>query len=227
MIDPEEPRPGRPPRHGRRRARRTDRCLRGSPDPTWLRRFDDQGMHGLSGAPSRGPARLLGHRHLRARRACARAAAPLPVRRQSRLGPALGQVRQSSPTLRALPRQARPGDGNPARGAGGRSFRRPVRWLRRHRGLSERTIARHLRMVSRLLPALGADPHAYDAARVRAVILGERALLRGLRQDDGDGAQGYLALPGRAGRVPPWSRSRGAADAGLEVIGAAALPAAT
>lgn len=48
-------------------------------------------------------------------------------------------------------------------------------WLRRHRGLSERTIARHVRMVSRLLPALGADPPAYDAARVRAVILSESA----------------------------------------------------
>ena len=48
-------------------------------------------------------------------------------------------------------------------------------WLCRHRGLSERTIVRHVRMVSRLLPALGADPHSYDAARVRAVILGESA----------------------------------------------------
>ncbi len=48
-------------------------------------------------------------------------------------------------------------------------------WLRRHRGLSERTIARHVRMISRLLPALGADPCAYDAARVRAVILSESA----------------------------------------------------
>ncbi|MGX0904456.1 integrase/recombinase XerD [Roseovarius sp. MBR-79] len=46
-------------------------------------------------------------------------------------------------------------------------------WLRRHRGLSERTIARHVRMVSRLLPALGVDPDAYDASRVRAVILDE------------------------------------------------------
>ena len=48
-------------------------------------------------------------------------------------------------------------------------------WLRRHRGLSERTIARHIRMVSRLLPALGVDPDAYDASRVRAIILDERA----------------------------------------------------
>lgn len=46
-------------------------------------------------------------------------------------------------------------------------------WLLRHRGLSERTISRHVRMISRLLPALGADPRAYDAALVRAVILSE------------------------------------------------------
>ena len=46
-------------------------------------------------------------------------------------------------------------------------------WLRRHRGLSERTIGRHSRMISRLLPALGADPGAYDAERVRRVILDE------------------------------------------------------
>jgi len=48
-------------------------------------------------------------------------------------------------------------------------------WLRCHRGLSERTIARHVRMVSRLLPTLGVDPGTYDASRVRAVILDEGA----------------------------------------------------
>ena len=31
-------------------------------------------------------------------------------------------------------------------------------WLRRHRGISERTVWRHGRMVMRLLPALGPDP---------------------------------------------------------------------
>ncbi|MEI2685389.1 MAG: tyrosine-type recombinase/integrase [Cypionkella sp.] len=46
-------------------------------------------------------------------------------------------------------------------------------WLRRHRGLTERTIARHVRMISRLLPALGDDPRTCDAFRVRAVILDE------------------------------------------------------
>jgi len=48
-------------------------------------------------------------------------------------------------------------------------------WLRHHRGLSERSIARHIRMVNRLLPALGTDPDTYDAFRVRGVILDEGA----------------------------------------------------
>lgn len=46
-------------------------------------------------------------------------------------------------------------------------------FLRRHRGLAERTIDRHGRMVVRLLPALGSEPCAYDAGRVRHVILEE------------------------------------------------------
>lgn len=46
-------------------------------------------------------------------------------------------------------------------------------WLRRHRGISERTIDRHGRMVMRLLPALGPDPRHYDARLIRQAILGE------------------------------------------------------
>ena len=44
-------------------------------------------------------------------------------------------------------------------------------FLRRHRGLAERTIDRNGCMVMRLLPVLGSDPAAYDAGRVRHVIL--------------------------------------------------------
>lgn len=44
-------------------------------------------------------------------------------------------------------------------------------FLRSHRGLAERTIDRNGRLVLRLLPVLGGDPEAYDAARVRHVIL--------------------------------------------------------
>jgi integrase/recombinase XerD len=47
------------------------------------------------------------------------------------------------------------------------------KWLRQHRGLSERTIDRHGRMVLRLLPALGDDPASYDAGLIRRVILNE------------------------------------------------------
>jgi len=46
-------------------------------------------------------------------------------------------------------------------------------WLRHHRGISERTIDRHGRMVARLLPSLGDDPGKYDAELVRRVILAE------------------------------------------------------
>jgi integrase/recombinase XerD len=46
-------------------------------------------------------------------------------------------------------------------------------WLRTHRGISERTIDRHGRMIMRLLPTLGSDPRRYDAHHVRQVILVE------------------------------------------------------
>lgn len=46
-------------------------------------------------------------------------------------------------------------------------------WLRQHRGISERTIDRHGRMVIRLLPALGSEPGRYNAHLVRQVILVE------------------------------------------------------
>jgi site-specific recombinase XerD len=43
-------------------------------------------------------------------------------------------------------------------------------WLRVHRGLSERTIARHLHHLHKLLPELGTATHDYDAALVRDVV---------------------------------------------------------
>lgn len=46
-------------------------------------------------------------------------------------------------------------------------------WLRHHRGISERTVDRHGRMITRLLPALGADPELYDALLIRRVIIDE------------------------------------------------------
>ena len=46
-------------------------------------------------------------------------------------------------------------------------------WLRQHRGISEKTIDRHGRMVMRLLPALGIRPRRYDAHLIREVIVAE------------------------------------------------------
>jgi integrase/recombinase XerD len=46
-------------------------------------------------------------------------------------------------------------------------------WLRRHRGISERTIDRYGRMASRLLAVLGADPAGYEARSVRQAVLDE------------------------------------------------------
>ncbi|EHK73510.1 Integrase/recombinase, partial [Sinorhizobium meliloti CCNWSX0020] len=43
-------------------------------------------------------------------------------------------------------------------------------WLRVHRGLSERTIARHLRQLHKLLPELGTATFDYNAARIREVV---------------------------------------------------------
>lgn len=46
-------------------------------------------------------------------------------------------------------------------------------WLRHHRGISERTIDRHGRMITRLLPGLGAEAKVYDAALIRRAIIDE------------------------------------------------------
>jgi site-specific recombinase XerD len=51
-------------------------------------------------------------------------------------------------------------------------------WLLRHRGLAMRTVERHERLITRMLPALGADADAYNAASVRRVILDQ---IRGFR----------------------------------------------
>lgn len=50
-------------------------------------------------------------------------------------------------------------------------------WISRHRGLSDRTIDRYERMVSKMLPRLGVEPANYDAALVRRVVLNQ---VRGL-----------------------------------------------
>ncbi|WP_255245881.1 site-specific integrase [Sphingobium sp. D43FB] len=44
------------------------------------------------------------------------------------------------------------------------------RWLRIHRGLSERTIARHRRLLTNLLPTLGEATRDYNAGLIRSVV---------------------------------------------------------
>jgi len=51
-------------------------------------------------------------------------------------------------------------------------------WLLRHRGLVMPTVERHERLITRMLPALGADAGEYNAASVRSVILDQ---IRGCR----------------------------------------------
>jgi site-specific recombinase XerD len=47
------------------------------------------------------------------------------------------------------------------------------RWLAVHRGLSDRSVSRQGRMVTRLLSALGEDPQAYSATTIRAAVRAE------------------------------------------------------
>ena len=51
-------------------------------------------------------------------------------------------------------------------------------WLLRHRGLAMRTVERHERLITKMLPALGAEAGEYNAASVRKVILNQ---IRGYR----------------------------------------------
>ena len=78
-------------------------------------------------------------------------------------------------------------------------------WLRHHRGISERTIDRHGRMVMRLLPGLGDDPGTYDAELVRRVILAEaqkssRANVKTMTT----ALRGYLQFLAAHGLSRPW-----------------------
>jgi site-specific recombinase XerD len=45
--------------------------------------------------------------------------------------------------------------------------------MRRHRGVTERTIDGYEVLIAKMLPSLGSDPALYDATRVREVLLGE------------------------------------------------------
>jgi integrase/recombinase XerD len=74
-------------------------------------------------------------------------------------------------------------------------------WLRRHRGITERTIDRHGRMVMRLLPALGPRPQNWDAHLVREVIVAEtKRTSRAYVKTMAMALRGYLRFLGAHGR---------------------------
>jgi hypothetical protein len=74
-------------------------------------------------------------------------------------------------------------------------------WLRRHRGVSERTIDRHGRMVMRLLPALGNSLQSWDAQLVRAVIVAEtKQVSRAHVKTMAMALRGFLRFLGTHGR---------------------------
>ncbi len=78
-------------------------------------------------------------------------------------------------------------------------------WLRHHRGISERTVDRHGRMVMRLLPGLGDDPETYDAALVRRVVLKEaQRSSRPYIKTMTTALRGYLRFLAAHGVCRPW-----------------------
>jgi len=78
-------------------------------------------------------------------------------------------------------------------------------WLRKHRGLSDRTIDRHGRMVMRLLPALGDNPATYDAELVRRAVLAEaRTTSRPYLKTMTTALRGYLRFLQVHGECRQW-----------------------
>jgi integrase/recombinase XerD len=77
-------------------------------------------------------------------------------------------------------------------------------WLKRHRGVCERTTARHGRMVMRLLPALGRDPRTYDSATIRKAILPEaQSCSPAYTKTMTTALRGYLRFLAAADLCPP------------------------
>jgi integrase/recombinase XerD len=78
-------------------------------------------------------------------------------------------------------------------------------WLRHHRGISERTVDRHGRLIVRLLPSLGDDPGKYDAELVRRVILTEaQTSSRPYIKTMATALRGYLRFLAAHGACRPW-----------------------
>lgn len=74
-------------------------------------------------------------------------------------------------------------------------------WLRRHRGLSERTIALHTYFLMRILPALGSNPQRWDARHIQEVIIAEtKRAARGHVKKLSSTLRGYLRFLSANGR---------------------------
>src|SRR5438876_7626438 len=78
-------------------------------------------------------------------------------------------------------------------------------WLRHHRGISERTVDRHGRMIMRLLADLGDNPGTYDAELVRRVVLMEaQRSSRPYIKTMTTALRGYLRFLAAHGVCRPW-----------------------
>ena len=77
-------------------------------------------------------------------------------------------------------------------------------WLRRHRGLRDTTVELYERHIRTLLPALGDDPGAYDAARVRNTVLDRlETASRGQAGNEASAFRMYLRFLGANGLCRP------------------------
>ena len=97
-------------------------------------------------------------------------------------------------------------------------------FLRQHRGISERTIDRHGRMVMRLLPDLGDNPGDLKRRAHQANDHNRSwKKLSSLCQDDDDSAPMLFAILGGQRCVPPRARSGRASCATMAVVGVASI----
>ena len=79
-----------------------------------------------------------------------------------------------------------------------------LHWLRQHRGLRDTSIKQYKQIIRTLLPALGDDPGAYDAARVRNTILNRlETASRGQVAGEASAFRMYLRFLGSNGLCRP------------------------
>ena len=77
-----------------------------------------------------------------------------------------------------------------------------LRWLRQHRGVRDTTLKAYRQSLQALLPLLGDAPGAYDAASIRAVILG-RAQSGSRNTAEGSALRSYLRFLAAQGLCHP------------------------